>query len=240
MSSHSELFPSFDGTERERAEKCIQYINRTIRLKRLDPVWLLSFATHSPEEIMRRKKAFVAFPCLDLSIVGAELLVRNHIPSQIIIEQRQAPGGMEVHHYTLALSLDGKPMQIKVGRGLHLSDEPLPSAHERTIKMRDPTGKKIEGRATRKLTVDYAATHARDPAFAILGYSSRRYLRHSMNWTLPVAFRNLIVFNSAKFAQRVIGQEKKSIMGHTGKASMVTRFMLALKRVRARLRRKSK
>lgn len=231
------LFPIFNGSESERVQQCIDHINHAIQLRRLTPLDLAFFAMHSPDEIMRRKKAFVAFPCLDLSIVGAELLVRNGIPSQIIIEKRVAPKQMEVHHYLLSLQIDGKPMQIKVGRGLRLSHEPIPT-HEHPITMRTPDGKKIEGTASPKLTVDYSRTHAHEPAFALLGYSSRRNLRLSMNWTLPIALHNLLKYNSSGFAKKVARGEKEKIVGHAAQSRIGTRFMLALKDARERFRRR--
>jgi hypothetical protein len=217
--------------------QCIDYINRTIKLKRLTPLDLAFFAMHSPEEIMHRKKAFVAFPCLDLSIVGAELLVRNGIKSQIIIEQRVAPNQMEVHHYSLALTLGEKPMQIKVGRGLHLSEEPI-HLRPHSIQLRTPKGKKIEGQASPKLIIDYSVSRAHEPAFNVLGFSSRRNLRLSMNWTLPIALRNLLAYNSSRFARRIVREKNMPILSHATKLSMGTRMMLALKRARERFRRK--
>jgi hypothetical protein len=88
------------------------------------------------------------------------------------------------------------------------------------------------------LTIDYHASHSQDPAYKILGYSSRRFLRHSMNWTIPIALRNLIKYNSAKFAQKLTRGQEKPIVGHSARASMATRFMLALKRASQRMGRK--
>ena len=228
-------FPQFKGNETERLHQCIDFVNKTIQLKRLNAKDLLFFAMFSPAEILQRKKAYAGFPCLDLSLVAAETLIQNGIPSKLVIERRHAEKIMEVHHYFLELQIEGKPMHIAIGRGLHLAEGLVSSM--RKVRMHGVKGEKIEGEAQRKMEINYSSSHANEPAYQVLGFHSRKYLRHFLNWTLPHAARVLLKYNSTASIRRIAEGNNKEVVSEMPKFPIGKRIMRVIMKPFRRRRR---
>lgn len=207
-------FPQFLGTPEERVSKSIDFLNRRIRLTRLGPIQLLRMGTRSPEEVMQDPRAFAAFPCLDLAVAAAEILIQNEVPSSIVVERRKTKD-LNVFHISLEVNLQGKPRHVEVGRHLSLKDGAV--FDSRPISIRLPRGGKEKIVSTVWKRITYSHTMSKLPAYQILGFPTRKRMMEELGWSIPFAVRTMIKYNRSsltkKFIKREAAKRKKSRTG---------------------------